>query len=291
MRAFKEILPRGGKAGGLLALAIGVMVYLASMALTGGIAITMTAYDWQSDLNGNLTVKIEKLDGRNMEKDLAEVLEILKTTPGIKNVRALTQSDVNALIAPWLGDAVGLAELELPQLIDLRLDDRFVLDRARLSRQLHDVAEGIQLDDHGQWRDVLDALALTIQLVALAIVLLIMVASVAVVVFATRADLATHANTVTVLHLVGARDKFIAREFQRYFMRIGMKGGLLGLWLSVATLFGFAQLAQVVDQAFLTALAPSTLSYLALMPMPIAVIFLAMNTARSTVLSTLSTVM
>ncbi len=62
-------------------------------------------------------------------------------------------------------------------------------------------------------------------------------ATVLSVVFATRAAVATNRAVVEVLHFVGARDGFIAAQFQRHFLKVGTQGGLLG-GLSAAALFG-----------------------------------------------------
>jgi cell division transport system permease protein len=62
-------------------------------------------------------------------------------------------------------------------------------------------------------------------LVVLALVLLATVLS---VMFATRAAMATNRAVIEVLHLIGAKDNFIAEHFQRHFLRLGLKGGLIG---------------------------------------------------------------
>jgi cell division transport system permease protein len=64
---------------------------------------------------------------------------------------------------------------------------------------------------------------------------------------------------VEVLHLVGARDSFIARTFQGHFLAVGLKGGLIG-GVAAALLFGLTGIVPGVlsrlpggaDAAFLT---------------------------------------
>jgi cell division transport system permease protein len=57
------------------------------------------------------------------------------------------------------------------------------------------------------------------------------------VVFATRAAMAGNRDVIEVLHFVGAEDAFIAREFQRHFLILGLKGGIGG---GVAAMISFA---------------------------------------------------
>ncbi len=48
------------------------------------------------------------------------------------------------------------------------------------------------------------------------------------VMFATRAAMSTNRTIIEVLHVVGARQTFIAGEFQRHFLLLGLKGGAVG---------------------------------------------------------------
>jgi cell division transport system permease protein len=48
------------------------------------------------------------------------------------------------------------------------------------------------------------------------------------VAFATRGAMATNRPIVEVLHFIGAKDGFIAGQFQRHFLVLGLKGGVIG---------------------------------------------------------------
>jgi len=61
--------------------------------------------------------------------------------------------------------------------------------------------------------------------------------------FATRGAMASNRPVVEVLHFVGAKRSFIASEFQRHFLILGLKGGTVGgsaaiLVFSLAYLLG-----------------------------------------------------
>ena len=62
---------------------------------------------------------------------------------------------------------------------------------------------------------------------AYAILFLICICAVAMVVFATRAALEANREIVAVLHLVGARDRFIARQVWRRFLKTGLTAGVI----------------------------------------------------------------
>ena len=71
-------------------------------------------------------------------------------------------------------------------------------------------------------------MASTIILSGAAVVLLVLAAAALAVAFATRGAMAGSRDSVEVLHLVGADDAFIAREFQSRFVRLGLRGGAFG---------------------------------------------------------------
>ena len=55
---------------------------------------------------------------------------------------------------------------------------------------------------------------------------LVIAATVLSVTFATRGAMATNRSIIEVLHLIGAKHGFIAGQFQRHFLALGLKGGV-----------------------------------------------------------------
>ena len=62
-------------------------------------------------------------------------------------------------------------------------------------------------------------------------------ATTAIIVSATKSAMASNRDIVEVLHFVGATDRFIAREFERHFLRLGVRAGVVGaVWATVVFL-------------------------------------------------------
>jgi len=74
------------------------------------------------------------------------------------------------------------------------------------------------------------------------VLLLMVAATVLSVIFATRGAMATNRPIVEVLHFIGAKSGFIARQFQRHFLVLGLEGGLIGGGLAML-MFGIASIA------------------------------------------------
>ena len=128
------------------------------------------------------------------------------------------------LLEPWLGAGLDLTDLPIPRLVVVRLTDPDAANLGDLGTQLTSQVKGASLDDHRVWASRLQSMANATVLAGLAILLLVFVATILSVVFATRGAMASNSVVVSVLHICGAEDGFIAREFQRHFLLLGLRG-------------------------------------------------------------------
>jgi cell division transport system permease protein len=101
---------------------------------------------------------------------------------------------------------------------------------------------GASLDDHRGWIDRMRTMAETAVATGMVILALVIAVTVLSVSFATRGAMATNRTTIEVLHYVGATDSFVASQFQRHFLILGLKGGALGGGAAMAV-FGILQAA------------------------------------------------
>jgi cell division transport system permease protein len=270
---------------------IALMVYLAGLALAGTLVLQGALERWNASLAGTLTVQLPPAEAGKPDP-LPATLELLRATPGVIRAEALTRAATAKLIAPWLGTSLSPDDLALPRLIDLRINPAAAPDLAALKARLADAAAGAVLDDHRLWLDRLAGLAISMEATALAIVLLIGGAAVLTVVFTTRAGLAVHHAVIEVLHLIGARDSYIAGQFERQALDLGLRGGLVGLLLTVLTLFGIGRAGAPVALfgervRLLPTMQLAAWHWLVLAILPAAAALIAMLTARMTVLRAL----
>jgi len=115
-------------------------------------------------------------------------------------------------------------------------------DFAALRASLAAQVPSASLDDHRRWIDRMRTMAGTVVAGGLAVVALVLIVTMLSVTFATRGTMATNRPIVEVLHYVGATDSFIAGQFQRHFLALGFKGGLIGGGAAIV-LFGALEAA------------------------------------------------
>jgi cell division transport system permease protein len=284
-------LARDGS-GRFLPWIVALMVYLASLALAGTLVVADAVSRWDRGLTGTLTVELPAAPPGRSDGAVEAALKVLRATSGVTRADAFDAKRTAALLAPWLGTEIDAADLPLPRLIDVQIEPRAGVDLAALAERLAAAAPGAQLDDHRRWLNRVLRTALAIEIVAGVVVALVGLSAVVAVIFATRTGLAVHHGIVEVLHLIGARDGYIARQFEWHALRLGLKGGVAGLLLAIATLVGIAtagsQLSALDDaMRVLPALSAPAIEWVTLLLLPIAAGLVAMLTARITVLRAL----
>lgn len=276
-----------------LYVVIAVMCYLASLGVGVTAYVNDVADTWASGLSGAITVQIKPSDEMAAEEQLDRTLTILKSTPGLYGIRPLSREESEDLLDPWLGRDNLPESLNLPRIIDVRIDTKSPPDLTALRQRLKANVEEVVLDDHFHWKNRLLAFAGSLQGMALAALGLILLSTVAIVIFATRAAMAANREVVEVLHLVGARDNFIASEFQAHFLRLGVISGLMGALAAAVTLMllGVIAGADAEMGRFLPTLVLDWWAYPMLLFIPMLSAFVAMLTARYTALDVIGNVL
>jgi cell division transport system permease protein len=284
------IMPRD-KGAAPLDFVIAVMALLAALALGASMIADRASESWQQGLSGRITVQVlppESGDTQaGLDAEVRSALAVLHATPGIAQVRVLSDGEIAALVEPWIGNSGVVAGIPLPRLIDATLAPGEAMDAVTLAAQLKAAAPHAVVDDHSRWISRLQGLADTVRYAAYGTLLLIAGATAAVVMLATRAGLDAHHEMVALLHQMGARAGFIARNIEWHYFLSALLASLAGT-VAAGILFqgiGSLDIFGVEAVPFLPplSLGLSELAWLAAVPAGIAGI--AWTTARLSVLS------
>ncbi|SDG38316.1 cell division transport system permease protein [Limimonas halophila] len=270
---------------------IGFMVYLATLALAAALAVSNLAERWDTGLAGRLTVQIPPPGPDSQVSRAAQVnnvVDTLKRRPGIASARPIPDERVREMLAPWLGERRSLGELPLPALVAARVNRANPPDMANLQAAVQTAAPRATIDDHQRTLGRLLEVVRSFQGVAVLVMGLVTAAAVVTVIFATRTGLAVHRNVIEILHLIGAQDGYIARQFQHHALRLGLLGGVIGVVLAAATLLILREAISVGGGALIPDLALAGWQWASLGLIPVATAAVATATARLTVLRTLA---
>lgn len=228
LRRDRPLVPVDEVAGRALVAVIAILTFLAALSAGAALLAARASEQWRGAVANEMTLQIRPDPRRDLAADVEAAATLARTVDGIAEVRILTRADSDRLLEPWLGSGLDLVELPVPRLIVLRLAGPTPAALAGFRETLRREVPSATLDDHRLWVRRLSTMANTIILTGLAIVLLVLVAAALAVAFATRGAMAGSRDSVEVLHLVGADDSFIAREFQKRFVTLGLRGGAAG---------------------------------------------------------------
>ena len=239
-----SIVPAGSIAGRSLAAVVAIMTFLAALTTCAAMMVVGNANAWQSDVGREVTVQVRPAAARDIEADVNKAAALARAAAGVAEVRPYSKAESEKLVEPWLGAGLKLDDLPVPRLIVIKLAAGTRPDFADLRQALAKDVPTASLDDHRGWIERMRTMAETAVIAGLALLGLVVAVTVLSVTFATRGAMATNRPIVEVLHYVGATDAFIAGQFQRHFLLLGLKGGLIGGGAAIV-LFGCAEAARV----------------------------------------------
>jgi cell division transport system permease protein len=286
-RARSYLMPPDSAGGATLNTIVSVMSFLACLTLGAVLTVSHLASEWTRGLAGAMTVQLMPVAETTPEDQVAAALGLVQSWPGVGSARALSKSQSARLLEPWLGQGNVLEDLPVPQLIEIQVADGRTVDAKALRSALAAIP-GAELDDHKRWNEELSSFARSSAGTGWVILLLIAVATLSIVAFATQAGLEAHRDIVEIVHMIGARDAFIAREFEQHFFWLGLRGGLAGLGFAVLTMiaasWAWGGTTGTGSALYIPQLLSAPLRYVWLLGVPIAIAAIALYTARLTVL-------
>lgn len=292
------IVPRASISGRALIAVVAIMTFLASLTAGAVMLVYGSASEWQSEVAREVTIQVRPAAGRNIDADVRKAADIARAVPGVTDVRPYSREESARLLEPWLGSGLALDALPVPRLIVVKTASGATLDLAAFRKTLHEQVAGASVDDHRGWIDRMRAMTRTAVIGGVIVLLLVFAATVLSVNFATRGAMATNRPIVEVLHFIGAQDRFISGHFQRHFLILGLKGGLIGGGAAIL-LFTFAELmsgwflgSAGADQAaaLFGGFSIGTAGYVAVAIQIILIAVVTAGTSRHTVNQTLRTI-
>jgi cell division transport system permease protein len=283
-----DLVPQA-RLSGPMPWVIAIMIALTVIAAAGGLALSNSASAARAELSGGISVQIVEAAPAARAAQAKAAADFLERTTGVSGVRIVPEDELEQLVSPWLGAEAAAADaVPVPALIDARVAGPLSQKRlAELGESLRAVAPAARVDAQASWlAPVFDAIR-SLQLLALALILLLAAATVAAVLLAARTALGANRDTIEIVHLLGGTDSQIARIFQRSIGIDAAVGGAVGLALGVAAVIVLARRMAALGAGLATGGALGWSDWVLLALVPLVGVGVAMLTARLTVLRAL----
>ena len=246
MKTTAPVVPPASVTGRSLTLVVAIMCFLACLTAGAVWMIKQSADAWLRDIASEVTVQVEPKDSTDIEKSVTEVATFLGKQPGIISAKPLSLAANAELLEPWLGSSDALKSLPVPRLIAIEIDRVEPPNLTEISTVLARDFKGVSLDDHRRWQQQIRAVTGSFALGGLAILALVAAATMAIIVSATKSAMASNREIIEVLHFVGATDKFISREFEKHFLRLGIKAGVVGAVSAMLLFIGMPAIMEIL---------------------------------------------
>jgi len=283
----RRLIPEG-RLSGPMPWVIAIMIFLTVLAAAAGLAMTRAMGDVSDELSSRATVQIVEANSEIRSDQAAAVAERLRSIPLVEEVRVLPPEEIEALIEPWLGTQDLGEDIPLPALVDVKLaraatDAEYQSLRSDLQR----IAPGARIEPSSGYIAPVISLVRSFQWIAFGLVALLALATASAVIISARSALNTHSETIAVVHLLGGTDEQISRLFQRRIALDALLGGLIGLVGGGAIIWLISGQLSALGSGLVQSVGLDWWSWLIIAVIPILGMFLAMITARWTVIGAL----
>ena len=243
----------------LLPAMIACLVGFAALLLSVALCINHSLNAQTRDVIGMLQVEVPQAHAADKAL-LSNIVGELKRTEGIEDVTVLTTDQMEELLKPWLGANVALDELGVPVILDVKTavrDGAMAVDVTELRRALAKIDAGVRVDDRGPWvAHVAEATSL-LQALVVIIALLLLACVIGMIVLVAKTNLRLHFKAVSLLHMFGATDEYILRQFQWNSAWLAARGAVAGvlvatLLIATVTLFSVRWHSPLVPMVTIT---------------------------------------
>lgn len=290
----KELPLQDDSSNLFLQVMISIAVFLFGVTLAGVLSINSMLATWNNSILGSLTVQVMPINDVNEEQAKAQTLaqqekavELLRAKNEVEKVTPLNNEQLQKLIQPWLGDGIDVKDLPMPRLIDVKLKKGVEVDFMQWAEELAQAAPQASLDNHKLWLNKLIKFADGLKLLALTVLVLVVLITSGAIFYCTQTSLGLHKYIIEILHLMGAKDTYVAQQYAKRTAWLGLVGGIYGLILAIPTIFIIANLAKQIEGGIISEARLSFLDWSVIFSLPILSMVIAMITAYYTVKKTL----
>ena len=232
LRIRSDLPLRGDSSSRFVFGLVAILVFIAASAVTVNYYIEALVDEWNQNVTGTLTIQIPTdYTGSADTNDIQLLLDALSTHKAVLAANVVSMENMSKLLEPWLGQSTIITDLPLPILIDVNIESNDEYSVKSIIEVTKQVAPRAIVEDHRIWLNSIVNLADGLSIISLAIMLLVTGALSLIVIFATRASLTEYTQAIDILHIIGAKDGYVAGQFARRALVQGILGGSMGLIL------------------------------------------------------------
>lgn len=267
---------------------VAVMVATIALLLAVGISFAQSISVQSSDAKGAIAIQLPVAKNDRI-RAINDTVLVLKSTAGVSDIAVLSDEDIKQLLAPWLGKSDSLNELSLPVLIDVKTTpiNGHPVDIEALTKAIKTKVGTARVQPSQHWLTQLDTALSVAQTILLMLALSMTAGLIGLSILIARTSLKLHFKTVNILHLFGATDDYILRQFQYHSGLIIGRGAMVGSLVAAILVYGIHRLSDSAGAGLLPAIEFSIMHAVLFIFLPIMIALVALVATRFTVQSML----
>ena len=269
----------------LLPLMIACLVGFAALLFATALSLNYSLGGQAQHLAGMVQVEIPANAAAGAEE---KVTAQLQKTAGIEDVNAMSRTEMEFLLKPWLGNDFSLNSLPLPTLLEVTTNtDAKAFNIIAVRKSLELIDAGIRVTDRGPWAGQLASALHLLQGLVLLVAVLLLICVIGMVVLVARMNLKLHFKTVGLLHMFGATDSYILRQFQWNSAWLAARGAGAGTMFAAIVFLGAVILSAQLQSPVIPVVHFTILHAAAFLVLPLLTAVIALAATRVTVKSML----
>ena len=252
----RRTIPVGSKQNGhSLSLMFSVLIFLLSFVVVCVFTFSRGFSSWGQKpykVTVEIPVGLQSQDPATHMQKVQGVVQDLKSYPGIISIQQVEPERLRDMLRSWVGEKGSDVAFPVPTLLDVSVNPHQKIDMDVLRQHLRKFSSDISLEDHNVWSKKLLTFSHSLNLITLIIGTFILLCVTAVVGLVTKSSLQAYSETLDVLRLLGAKNAYISRIFQRQILKSAFWGGLWGIALSLPTAYAFITMMKYLGLVGLT---------------------------------------
>ncbi|MGN6670411.1 MAG: cell division protein FtsX [Candidatus Nucleicultricaceae bacterium] len=225
---------------------IGFLIFLETLALAGTVYVQRFIESWRTQTENAFTIELlhqpsiaDYPSVFTIEERQTSLLKALKAIPEID------RTEIIQLPQTKESGAISLVKVTLHKLKHINF--------ATLERDLSHLVGPVKVQDPLTFKASLIDIASLCFWIALAFSSLIVISTLGTITFVNHSNIALHEKVIDILRLIGANDRYIAKQFTKNNTALTFKGAMIALGLSVLT-YALYCLSPLHDDAIVSSL-------------------------------------
>lgn len=285
-RARSRWLPEGRR--GPMPWIIAIILFLTILSAAAALALGHALSQMRGELAGGYTIQLVEADAAKRDAQVEALKALLAKDAHVDHFSIVPRAQLRKQLEPWIGGALAQDELPIPALIDVTVKQGTAQQQiATMTTAIRQVAPSARVDAHQSYLAPVEETMRVMMWLAVALVVLMMFVTGAVVTLAMRSAHETHRPTIDIMHLLGATDIQVARLFQRRMAFDALFGGAVALIAALPLLWLLGNRISAAQSELLGMMTVPVFYWGIIVMIPLAGVLYAVLVARITVQRTL----